>query len=184
MTLSAGARLGPYEILAPLGAGGMGEVYRARDAKLDRDVAVKVLPAQLTANADALARFEREAKAVAALSHPNILSIFDFGTHDGVSYAVTELLEGETLRGKLDGSTVTQKQAVGLGAPDRAGPLRCARQGRRAPGPEARQRLRDQRRPRQDPGLRPGQARRRGSRTSRRARRQAPAAAATPSPAR
>ena len=112
MTLAAGTRLGPYEILAPIGAGGMGEVYRARDAKLDRDVAVKVLPSQLTANADALARFEREAKAVAALSHPNILAIFDFGTHDGVSYAVTELLEGETLRGKLDGSTVTHRQAV------------------------------------------------------------------------
>jgi TolB-like protein/Flp pilus assembly protein TadD len=112
MTLSAGTRLGPYEILAPLGAGGMGEVYRARDAKLDRDVAVKVLPSQLTANPDALARFEREAKAVAALSHPNILSIFDFGTHDGVSYAVMELLEGETLRGRIDGATVTQKQAI------------------------------------------------------------------------
>jgi len=112
MTLSAGTRLGPYEILAPLGAGGMGEVYRARDSKLDRDVAVKVLPAHLTSNPDALARFEREAKAVAALSHPNILAIFDFGTHDGASYAVTELLEGETLRGKLDGSTVTQRQAV------------------------------------------------------------------------
>ena len=112
VTLSAGTRLGPYEILAPIGAGGMGEVYRARDAKLDRDVAVKVLPSQLTSNPDALARFEREAKAVAALSHPNILAIFDFGTHDGVSYAVTELLEGETLRGKLDGSTVTQRQAV------------------------------------------------------------------------
>jgi TolB-like protein/Flp pilus assembly protein TadD len=90
----------------------MGEVYRARDAKLEREVAIKVLPAHLTSNPDALARFEREAKAVAALSHPNILAIFDFGTHDGVSYAVTELLEGETLRGKLDGSTVTQRQAV------------------------------------------------------------------------
>jgi serine/threonine-protein kinase len=114
MPLTSGARLGPYEILAPIGAGGMGEVYRARDRKLDRDVAVKVLPAQLTANPDALARFEREAKAVAALSHPNILSIFDFGTNqsDGISYAVTELLEGETLRGKLDGSPVSQKQAV------------------------------------------------------------------------
>jgi eukaryotic-like serine/threonine-protein kinase len=112
MTLAPGTRLGPYEILTPIGAGGMGEVYRARDAKLDRDVAVKVLPALLTSNPDALARFEREAKAVAALSHPNILAIFDFGTHGGVSYAVTELLEGETLRGKLDGSTVTQKQAV------------------------------------------------------------------------
>jgi len=112
MTLSTGTKLGPYEILAPLGAGGMGEVYRARDSKLDRDVAVKVLPAHLTSNPDALARFEREAKAVAALSHPNILAIFDFGTHEGASYAVTELLEGETLRGKLDGSTVTQRQAV------------------------------------------------------------------------
>ena len=129
MTLSAGTRLGPYEILAPIGAGGMGEVYRARDAKLDRDVAVKVLPSQLTANADALARFEREAKAVAALSHPNILAIFDFGTHDGVSYAVTELLEGETLRGKLDGSTVDAEAGGRLGAPDRAraSPPRTAR---------------------------------------------------------
>ena len=112
MTLQPGTRIGSYEILGPLGAGGMGEVYRARDGKLDRDVAVKVLPAHLTADPDSLARFEREAKAVAALSHPNILSIFDFGSHEGVSYAVTELLQGETLRGKLDGSTVTQRQAV------------------------------------------------------------------------
>ena len=112
MTLSAGTKLGPYEILAPLGAGGMGEVYRARDRKLDRDVAVKVLPSQLTTNPDALARFEREAKAVAALAHPNILAIYDFGTEGGVSYAVTELLEGETLRGKIDGAAVSQKQAV------------------------------------------------------------------------
>src|SRR5262245_50854021 len=90
----------------------MGEVYRARDAKLDRDVAVKVLPEHLAAHADALARFEREAKAVASLSHPNILAIFDFGRQNGIAYAVTELLEGETLRGKLDGSTVPQRQAV------------------------------------------------------------------------
>src|SRR5690349_9702858 len=112
MTLATGTRLGTYEILAPLGAGGMGEVYRARDSKLDRDVAVKVLPAQLTSSPDALARFEREAKAVAALSHPNILSIFDFGTHAGVSYAVAELLEGETLRGRIDSAPITQRQAV------------------------------------------------------------------------
>src|SRR6476661_10360629 len=112
MGLAVGTLLGPYQILASLGAGGMGEVYRARDRKLDRDVAIKVLPESVAADPDALARFEREAKAVAALSHPNILSIFDFGTHGGVSYAVTELLEGETLRGKLDGSTVTQRQAV------------------------------------------------------------------------
>nr|MDQ5872187.1 protein kinase [Acidobacteriota bacterium] len=112
MTLSAGTRLGPYEILAPLGAGGMGEVYRARDAKLDRDVAIKVLPQSVAADPDTLARFEREAKAVAALSHPNILSIFDFGAQEGISYAVMELLEGETLRGKLDAGPITQKQAV------------------------------------------------------------------------
>src|SRR5262249_48603595 len=90
----------------------MGEVYRARDRKLDRDVAVKVLPARLSADADSLARFEREAKAVASLSHPNILAIHDFGTYEGQAYAVTELLEGETLRGKLDGATVTQQKAV------------------------------------------------------------------------
>ena len=104
MTLTTGTRLGSYEILGPLGAGGMGEVYRARDPKLKRDVAVKVLPESVATDADALARFEREALAVAALSHPNILAIHDFGTQDGTAYAVTELLEGETLRGKLDGS--------------------------------------------------------------------------------
>ena len=90
----------------------MGEVYRARDSKLKREVAIKVLPQSLAADADALARFEREALAVAALSHPNILSIFDFGTHEGTAYAVTELLEGETLRGKLDSGPISQKQAV------------------------------------------------------------------------
>jgi eukaryotic-like serine/threonine-protein kinase len=112
VSLKAGSRLGPYEILSLLGAGGMGEVYRARDRKLDRDVAVKVLPQAVAADPDALARFEREAKAVAALSHPNILAIHDFGTHEGTAYAVTELLEGETLRGKLDAGPIALKQAV------------------------------------------------------------------------
>jgi TolB-like protein/Tfp pilus assembly protein PilF len=112
MTLAAGTLLGPYEILSPLGKGGMGEVYRARDKKLDRDVAVKVLPPAVAADPDTLARFEREAKAVAALSHPNILAIHDFGNQDGIAYAVTELLEGETLRGKLDTGPIPQKQAV------------------------------------------------------------------------
>ncbi len=112
MTISAGTRLGSYEILSPLGAGGMGEVYRARDSKLKREVAVKVLPKSLSSDADALARFEREALAVAALSHPNILAIFDFGTHEGTAYAVTELLEGDTLRGRLDAGPISQKQAV------------------------------------------------------------------------
>jgi serine/threonine protein kinase/tetratricopeptide (TPR) repeat protein len=112
LTLTAGTRLGSYEIVAPLGAGGMGEVYRARDSKLKREVAVKVLPQSLAADPDALARFEREALAVAALSHPNILAIFDFGTQDGTAYAVTELLEGETLRGRLDTGPIAQKLAV------------------------------------------------------------------------
>jgi hypothetical protein len=101
MTLPAGTRLGPYEILSPLGAGGMGEVYRARDTKLDRDVAIKVLPASLARDPAALARFEREAKAVAALSHPNILAVHDFGTSGETTYAVMELLEGESLRQRL-----------------------------------------------------------------------------------
>jgi TolB-like protein/Flp pilus assembly protein TadD len=116
VTLSAGTRLGPYEILSPLGAGGMGEVYRARDSKLKRDVAIKVLPQSLAADADALARFEREALAVAALSHPNILSIFDFGSHEGTAYAVTELLEGETLSAKLASGRMPTKQAVDYAA--------------------------------------------------------------------
>ena len=112
MSISPGSRLGPYEILAPIGAGGMGEVWKARDAKLDRNVAIKVLPQSVAADPDTLARFEREAKAVAALSHPNILSIHDFGNQDGIAYAVMELLEGETLRGKLDAGPITQKQAM------------------------------------------------------------------------
>jgi hypothetical protein len=101
MALTAGTRLGPYEILAPLGAGGMGEVYRARDGRLDRDVAIKVLPPLFASDPDRRARFEREAKAVAALSHPNILAIHDVGSEGPTTYAVTELLDGETLRERL-----------------------------------------------------------------------------------
>src|ERR1700733_3559720 len=112
MTLQLGTRLGPYEIVAPLGAGGMGEVYRARDSRLNRDVAIKVLPERLSQDPQSLARFEREAKAVAALSHPNILVLFDVGTHDGHTYAVTELLEGQTLRERLDGSALAWRKAV------------------------------------------------------------------------
>ena len=97
-TLAPGARLGPYEILSSLGSGGMGEVYEARDSRLDRTVAVKVLPRHAADRPEALARFKREARAVAALSHPNIVAIHDIGTDAGVTYAVMELLEGETLR--------------------------------------------------------------------------------------
>src|ERR1041385_355147 len=101
MALSRGTRLGPYEIIAPIGSGGMGEVYRARDSRLERDVAIKVLPAQLSQDPQALSRFVKATKALAALSHPNILAIFDTGVVGEVSYAVTELLEGESLRDPL-----------------------------------------------------------------------------------
>ncbi len=112
MSLGAGRRFGHYEILAPLGAGGMGEVYRARDHRLKRDVAIKVLPETLARNPDALERFEREALAVAALSHPNILSIHDFGTEGEVSYSVMELLEGQTLRAALDSGPPSEAQVL------------------------------------------------------------------------
>src|SRR6266536_2784843 len=101
MTLSSGARLGPYEILAPLGAGGMGEVYRARDPRLGREVAIKVLPPSFSQDADRLRRFEQEARAAGVLNHPNITAVYDIGTHEGAPYVVSELLEGETLRAAL-----------------------------------------------------------------------------------
>ena len=112
MALSPGTRLGPYEILASVGAGGMGEVYKARDPRLGRLVAVKVLPEHLARHADALSRFEREAKAVAALSHPNILGIHDFATHGESPYVVMELLEGESLRARLEQGPLPPQRAV------------------------------------------------------------------------
>src|SRR5450759_4725509 len=114
MPLSAGDKLGPYEILAPLGAGGMGEVYRARDTKLGREVAIKVLPPGLASDVEALSRLEREARAVAQLSHPNILAIHDFGREGETAYAVMELLEGETLRARLEHGALPARKAVDL----------------------------------------------------------------------
>ncbi|HMH07556.1 MAG TPA: protein kinase, partial [Terriglobales bacterium] len=101
MALSSGKKLGPYEIVAPLGAGGMGEVYRARDPRLGREVAIKVLPTSFSCDPERLRRFEQEARAAGALNHPNILVVYDIGTHDGAPYLVTELLEGATLRDRL-----------------------------------------------------------------------------------
>ena len=112
MSLLAGSRLGRYEIIGPLGKGGMGEVYRARDTQLDREVAIKVLPEHLAQDPDALKRFEREAKAVAALSHSNILTIYDVGSQQAVAFAVMELLEGETLRTAIAKEALPWRNAV------------------------------------------------------------------------
>src|SRR5262249_47459734 len=110
--LAAGTKLGPYELRGFVGAGGMGEVYRAHDPRLGRDVAVKVLPAGLTTDGERLHRFEQEARAASALNHPNILTIHDFGTADGSPYVVAELLEGETLRDRLAGGAIPVRKAL------------------------------------------------------------------------
>ena len=112
MSISPGSRLGPYEVLSPLGAGGMGEVYRARDTRLGREVAVKVLPASFLSDPDRLHRFEQEAKAASLLNHPNITAVHDIGQHDGAPYVVQELLEGETLRGRLAGGALPVRKAI------------------------------------------------------------------------
>jgi hypothetical protein len=112
MTLAAGTKLGPYQIVMPLGAGGMGEVYRARDERLKRDVAIKVLPASFSQDADRLKRFEQEAQAAGVLNHPNITAVYDLGTHDGAPYIVTELLEGETLRSRLGSGALSARKAI------------------------------------------------------------------------
>jgi eukaryotic-like serine/threonine-protein kinase len=107
-----GIKLGRYEIRSKLGAGGMGEVYRARDTELGRDVAVKVLPTSFSADSNRLQRFQQEACAASALNHPNILSIYDVGKHDGSPYVVSELLEGETLRKRIGGTALGQRRAI------------------------------------------------------------------------
>jgi eukaryotic-like serine/threonine-protein kinase len=112
MPLSPGSHLGPYEILAPIGAGGMGEVYRAKDPRLARDVAIKVLPASFSQDAERLRRFEQEAKAAGVLNHPNLTSVHDVGTHEGAPYVVQELLEGESLRAVLAGGKLSTRRAI------------------------------------------------------------------------
>ena len=115
MALEPGARLGPYEIVSPAGAGGMGEVYRARDTRLDRTVAIKVLPPDLTSDPAARQRFEREARAVAALSHPHICTLHDIGRQDGTDYLVMEYLDGETLAARLARGKLPVDQALQYG---------------------------------------------------------------------
>ena len=112
MTLTSGTKLGPYEIQSALGAGGMGEVYRARDARLNRDVAVKILPAAFSVDPERLQRFAQESRAAAALNHPNILSIYDIGNDRGAPYVVSELLEGETLRDRLRNGALSSRKAI------------------------------------------------------------------------
>jgi serine/threonine-protein kinase len=114
--LSAGSQIGPYEVIALLGEGGMGEVYRGRDPRLGRDVAIKVLPSEASRDADATSRLDREARAIASLSHPNILAVHDAGQHDGAFYIVTELLEGKTLRALLQEAPMDWRRAAEIGA--------------------------------------------------------------------
>jgi serine/threonine protein kinase len=114
MSLSSGTRLGPYEIQSPLGAGGMGEVYRARDTRLDRIVAVKILPGHLS-GPEALQRFDREARAISSLSHPNVCHLYDVGQHNGTHYLVMEYLEGETLADRLRKGPLPLDQVLKVG---------------------------------------------------------------------
>src|SRR5882762_6616756 len=116
MGIAAGTKLGPYEIQSPLGAGGMGEVYRARDTRLERDVAVKVLPASLASDANLRQRLEREAKAVSKLSHPHICTLHDIGHQDGVDFLVMELVDGETLEHRLTKGPLPPEQTLRFAA--------------------------------------------------------------------
>src|SRR2546426_7315439 len=115
MSLSAGTKLGPYEIQAPLGAGGMGEVYRARDTRLERTVAIKVLPEHLSTNPESKQRFEREARSISSLNHPNICALYDIGNQDGVDFLVMEYLEGQTLAERLQKGTLPIDQVLKIG---------------------------------------------------------------------
>jgi aminoglycoside phosphotransferase (APT) family kinase protein len=112
MILTAGIRFGPYEILAPLGSGGMGEVYKARDARLDRTVAIKVLPSHVANDPELKQRFAREAKTLAALSHPHICPVFDVGQQDGIDFLVMEYLEGQTLAERLEKGALPLDQGL------------------------------------------------------------------------
>ncbi|MCI0446198.1 serine/threonine protein kinase, partial [bacterium] len=116
MPLAAGQKLGPYEISAPLGAGGMGEVYRARDTRLGREVAIKILPAEFSSNQNRLERFEQEARAASALNHPNIITVHDVGAHNGASYIAMEFIDGKSLREMLQAGALPIKRTVSLAA--------------------------------------------------------------------
>jgi len=114
MPIATGTRLGPYEILAPLGAGGMGEVYRARDTRLDRTVAIKILPAALADDPQFKERFDREARAISQLDHPNICALYDTGQQDGTAFLVMQYLEGETLADRVAKGPLPLEQALAI----------------------------------------------------------------------
>ena len=156
MTLSAGSRLGPYEILAPLGAGGMGEVYKARDTRLERTVAVKVLPQRLSSSPEVRQRFEREAKTISQLSHPHICALYDVGREGETEYLVMEYLEGETLVGSAGEGSAAARADAAVRRGDRRRSGQGAPAGDRASGPEAGQRD-DHEVGREAPRLRPGE---------------------------
>src|ERR1700730_4246674 len=115
MALTCGTKLGPYEIQSPLGAGGMGEVYRARDTRLDRTVAVKILPSHLSSNPEAKQRFEREARAISSLNHHHICTLYDVGHQEGTDYLVMEFLEGETLAARLTKGALALEETLRYG---------------------------------------------------------------------
>ena len=112
MTLATGSKLGPYEIQSPLGAGGMGEVYRAKDTRLGRTVAIKILPQGLAETPEIRQRFEREARAISSLNHPHICALYDVGRHEGTDYLVMEYLEGETLAARLEKGPLPDRKSV------------------------------------------------------------------------
>ena len=129
MPLASGTKLGPYEITSPLGAGGMGEVYRARDSRLGRDVAIKIQPPHLSANAEARQRFEREAKTISALNHPNICTLYDIGHQDGVDFIVMEYVEGESLEQRIARGPLPLAEVLTIGAQISDGLAKAHRSG-------------------------------------------------------
>src|SRR5262250_3473469 len=116
MSLAVGTKLGPYEVVAPLGAGGMGEVYRARDTRLERSVAIKILPREMSSDPVRKQRFEREAKTISSLNHPHICVLYDIGSQDGLDYLVMECVEGETLAKRLEKGALPLEQVLKYGS--------------------------------------------------------------------